>query len=285
MSVNTKKIHSFLEQFTTYVAAASGGCYMGAVLSTLFTLFITGKKLDKVFPEYLYTLIAVCIFIAPIIVFLFVAFRFEKKLKNTENSPQVRKSRLGTFFLLGTPAFLLITAGIFAANSLENDLLLLPGLFLFLFILFYSIFRPVESDIRRGNIKAFSFIFAFGLFFISSIILGRTGQEISYTGNDITAIKKLSVRQKEICFPPNATKIRLSGTTGSFEYSCHVKEKDFLSYMAKSSFEFKKITEQKKFDKTPVPYYECINGRKNGGGWTFRYTVPEEKFFGAYSHH
>ena len=71
----------------------------------------------------------------------------------------------------------------------------------------------------------------------------------------------------------------------SFEYSCHVKEKDFLSYMAKSSFEFKKITEQKKFDKTPVPYYECINRRKNGGGWSFRYVVPEEKFFGAYSHH
>ena len=64
-----------------------------------------------------------------------------------------------------------------------------------------------------------------------------------------------------------------------------VKEKDFLSYMAKSSFEFKKITEQKKFDKTPVPYYECVNRGKNGGGWTFRYTVPEEKFFGAYSHH
>lgn len=285
MSVNTKKIHFFLEQFTTYVAAFGGGCYMGAVLSALFTLFIAGKKLDKVFPEYLYTLIAVCIFIAPIIVFLFVAFRFEKKLKNSENCPQVRKSRLGTFFLLGTPAFLLITAGIFAANSLENDLLLLPGLFLFLFILFYSIFRPVESDIRRGNIKAFSFIFAFGLFFISSIISGRIGQEISYTGNDISAIKKLSVRQKEICFPPTATKIRLSGTTSSFEYSCHVKEKDFLSYMAKSSFEFKKITEQKNFDKNPVPYYECINRRKNGGGWTFRYTVPEEKFFGAYSHH
>lgn len=285
MSVNTKKIHSFLEQFTTYVASVGGGCYMGAVLSTLFALFITGKKLNKVLPEYLCTLIAVCIFIAPIIVFLFIAFRFEKKLKNTENSPQVRKSRLGTFFLLGTPAFLLITAGFFAAFSLENDLLLLPGLFLFLFILFYSIFHPVESDVRRGHIKAFSFIFAFGLFFISSIILGRTGREISYTGNNAAEIKKLSSRQKEICFPPNATKIRLSGTTGSFEYSCHVKEKDFLSYMAKSSFEFKKITEQKNFDKTPVPYYEYINRRTNGGGWSFRYIVPEEKFFDAYSHH
>ena len=53
MSVNTQKIHSFLEQFTTYVASFGGGCYMGAVLSTLFTLFITGKKLDKVLPEYL----------------------------------------------------------------------------------------------------------------------------------------------------------------------------------------------------------------------------------------
>ena len=285
MSVNTKKIHSFLEEFTTYVASVGGGCYMGAVLSTLFAFFITGKKLNKVLPEYLCTLIAVCIFIAPIIVFLFIAFRFEKKLKNTENSPQVRKSRLGTFFLLGTPAFLLITAGFFAAFSLENDLLLLPGLFLFLFILFYSIFHPVESDVRRGHIKAFSFIFAFGLFCISSVILGRTGREISYTGNNAAEIKKLSTRQKEICFPPNATKIRLSGTTASFEYSCHVKEKDFLSYMAKSSFEFKKITEQKNFDKNPVPYYECVNRRGNGGGWTFRYTVPEEKFFGAYSHH
>ena len=283
--MSAKRFYSFLEKFSTYFAALGGGCLMGAVLSALFTLFITGKKLDKVFPEYFYTLIAVCIFIAPIIVFLFVAFRFEKKLKNSENCPQVRKSRLGTFFLLGTPAFLLITAGIFAASSLENDLLLLPGLFLFLFILFYSIFRPVESDIRRGNIKAFSFIFAFGLFFISSIILGRTGDILSYTGNNAAEIKKLSSRQKEICFPPNATKIRLSGTTMSFEYSCHVKEKDFLSYMAKSSFEFKKITEQKNFDKTPVPYYECVNRRKDGGGWTFRYTVPEEKFFGAYSHH
>ena len=259
MSVNTKRIHSFLEQFSTYTAAIGGGCYMGAILSTLFALFITGKKLDKVLPEYLCTFIAVCIFIIPVIIFLFVAFRFEKKLKNTENSPQVRKSRLGTFFLLGTPAFLLITAGFFAAFSLENDLLLLPGLFLFLFILFYSIFHPVESDIRRGNIKAFSFIFAFGLFFISSIILGRTGQEISYTGNNAAEIKKLSVRQKEICFPPNATKIRLSGTTASFEYSCHVKEKDFLSYMAKSSFKFRKVTENKGFDKNPVPYYECID--------------------------
>ena len=83
MSVNTKKIHSFLEQFTTYVAAVSGGCYIGAVLSTLFALFITGKKLDKVLPEYLCTLIAVCIFIIPVIVFLFIAFRFEKKLKNS----------------------------------------------------------------------------------------------------------------------------------------------------------------------------------------------------------
>ncbi|MBO5760115.1 MAG: hypothetical protein J6S53_01075 [Lentisphaeria bacterium] len=285
MSVNTKKIHSFLEQFTTYVAAVGGGCYMGAVLSALFTLFITGKKLDKVLPEYLCTLIAVCIFIIPIIVFLFIAFRFEKKLKNTENSPQVRKSRLGTFFLLGTPAFLLITAGFFAAFSLENDLLLLPGLFLFLFILFYSIFRPVESDIRRGNIKAFSFLFSLGLFFICGLILGRTGDVLSYTGNNAAEIKKLSSRQKEICFPPNATKIRLSGTTMSFEYSCHVKEKDFLSYMAKSSFEFKKITEQKKFDKNPVPYYECVNRGKDGGGWSFRYIVPEKKFFGAYSNH
>ena len=283
--MSAKRFYSFLEKFSTYFAALGGGCLMGAVLSSHFVLFITGKKLDRILPKWLCTMIAVCIFIAPIIVFLFVAFRFEKKLKDPENCPQKRKSRSGTFFLLGTPAFLLITGGLFASFHLESDLLLLPGLFLFLFILFYSIFRPVESDIRRGNIKVFSFLFSFGLFFICGLILGRTGQDLSYTGNDISAIKKLSKHQKKICFPPNATNIRLSGTTMTFEYTCHVKEKDFLAYMAKSSFEFKKITEQKKFDKTPVPYYECVNRGKNGGGWTFRYTVPEEKFFGAYSHH
>ena len=77
MSVNTKKIHSFLEQFSTYTAAIGGGSNLGLVLSATFVLF-TGKQLDRIFPEWLCILIAVCIFIAPIIVFLFVAFRFEK---------------------------------------------------------------------------------------------------------------------------------------------------------------------------------------------------------------
>ena len=34
-----------------------------------------------------------------------------------------------------------------------------------------------------------------------------------------------------------------------------------------------------------LPFYEHSDRARNGGGITLRYSVPEEKFYGNYSHH
>lgn len=285
MKTFEKKLCTFLEKFSTYFAALGSGINLGGVLASFFALLVGRLKWDKLLPTWFCTLIAVILFLAPLLFLLIAAYKLEKKLKMQGISTvQGKKSRSGTFFLLGTPAFLLITGGVFISFHLENAFLLLPGLFLFLFILFLSLFRPFEMDMRRGYIKGFSFVFSLGIFLISALILGRTGKEISYTGNNVNAIKRLSPHQKKICFPQNAKNIKLTGSTMSFEYTCIVEEKDFYKYKAASTFEFKK--EEKSTIRTvKAPYYISNNRHKNGGGFTFIYSLPEKKFFGSYSHH
>ena len=53
--------------------------------------------------------------------------------------------------------------------------------------------------------------------------------------------------------------------------------------MKKSPFPFRKYTQTDR--RIPVPFYEYSYRARNGGGITLRYSVPEEKFYGNYSHH
>ena len=127
-------------------------------------------------------------------------------------------------------------------------------------------------------------IFAFLLFCIGAMLLGRAGRDVTYTGDSPSEIPRLSSWQRENYFPAGASEIRVRGTTTGFGWTCRLAEKDFLKYAEKGRFSFRKV-ERSDHIKFAGPYYEYNNRRPDGGGLTLRYSLSEKKLYGSYSDH
>ena len=127
-------------------------------------------------------------------------------------------------------------------------------------------------------------LFAFLLFCIGAMLLGRTGRPLDYTGDCPAEIPHLIPWQRENYFPAGASEIRVRGSTMAFEWTCRLAEKDFLDYAKKGRFSFRKVERSERFG-VAAPYYEYSSRRPDGGGLTLRYFLPEKKFYGFYAHH
>ena len=119
------------------------------------------------------------------------------------------------------------------------------------------------------------------------MILGRSGKDVSYQGNDPAGFPRSVLWIGEKYIPEGASDIRLNGSSTACDWTCRVSEKDFLKFKAKSGgIEFKKHEKPENvFDKGPFPYYIYVNRRSDGGGITLRYNVKTGKMTGSYSHH
>lgn len=168
---------------------------------------------------------------------------------------------------------------IFAGLSLPSAMLI-PAL-IFPFRRFSSGKHGFWTSVRVGG-----FAGAFFLFFFGCAILGRAGKEVSYRGNNLAELPRSVQWIGKTYIPAGASEIELSGRNTCCQWSCHVLEKDFLKFKAKSIFEFTLVKKPRDIlDKGPFPYYFYINCRGDGGGVTLRYDVNNQKFIGSYASH
>ncbi|MBQ9502752.1 MAG: hypothetical protein IJU70_11390 [Lentisphaeria bacterium] len=197
-------------------------------------------------------------------------------------------SRLQSVGLWLVPAFLLWAVFFALAWYFERDAFLwgLPATAL------AAVFAGVVFPFRRHkNTPVFGCagpVVAFILFCIGAVLLGRTGRDVTYTGNDVASIPHLFKWQKEHYFPAGAHDIKVRGNTMAFEWECRLSEKDFLDYGRKVKYSFRRIEKKGEgaLSREPLPpYYEYRRMDPDGGGLTLRYSVPEEKFRGFYARH
>ena len=202
-----------------------------------------------------------------------------------EDAPRSRLQSVGLWLV---PGFLLWLFFLALAWYYERDVFLLGLPAVLILAAAAGIVFPFR---RHKNTPVFGCagpVFAFLLCCVGLMILGRTGRDVTYTGNDIAAIPHLFKWQKEHYFPAGARDIRVSGSTMGFKWECRLSEKDFLDYAGKGWYSFRRVEKKGKdtFSREPrPPYYEYVRRESDGGGLTLRYSVPEEKFRGFYAHH
>ena len=123
---------------------------------------------------------------------------------------------------------------------------------------------------------------AFSIFFWGILILGRTGKQVSYRGDDPAAIPRSVQWIGKRYIPAGATKIELSGRSTACKWSCQVSGQDFLKFKAECPFAFSK-EERDHTGKGTGYLYE--NRHRNGGGITLRYDAENQRMTGFYSSH
>ena len=198
-----------------------------------------------------------------------------------EDSPRSRLQSVGLWLV---PGFLLWLFFFALALYYERDAFLLGLPAVLILAAAAGVVFPFK---RHRNTPVFGCagpLFAFLLFCIGAVLIGRTGLPVDYTGDSPAGIPHLTSRQRENYFPAGASEIRVRGTTAAFEWTCRLAEKDFLDYAKKGRFSFRKAGQTERFD-IAVPYYEYENRRPDGGGLTLRYSLPEKKFYGFYADH
>ena len=206
-------------------------------------------------------------------------------IQNDLPSERNETSRLQSCTLWLCSAFLTAFLSLVAAWYWESDL------FLFGFCAIpASLTAGLVFPFRKHAKGDFSGILGFGaaflIFFVGGLILGRTPRDISYAGDHPEKIPFLSDYQKKQFFPPHAKDIRLTGTTMACDWTCTVSERDFDEYRKRDRAPaFLKNAAVPGSEKWSKPYYFYNRRRGDGGGLTLRYSVPEQKFYGYYSHH
>ena len=198
------------------------------------------------------------------------------------------RSRLQSAGLWLVPGFLLWLFFFVLTWYYERDVFLLGLPAVLILAAAAGIVFPFRRH-RNGEVfGCLGVIFAFLLFCIGAMLLGRTGRDVTYTGNSISDIPHLNKWQKEHYFPAGARDIKVSGSTMGFRWECRLSEKDFLDYAGKGWYSFRRVEKKGKdiLSREPLPpYYEYVRRESDGGGLTLRYSVPEEKFRGFYAHH
>ena len=198
------------------------------------------------------------------------------------------RSRLQSVGLWLVPGFLLWLSFFVLTWYYERDVFLLGLPATLILAAAAGIVFPFRRH-RNGEVfGCVGPIFAFLLFGIGAMILGRTGRDVTYTGNSISNIPHLNKWQKEHYFPAGARDIEVRGSTMGFKWECRLSEKDFLDYAGKGWYSFRRVEKKGKdiLSREPLPpYYEYRRMDPDGGGLTLRYSVPEEKFRGFYARH
>ena len=285
-----RKTFSILDGFSLFFSSLAAGGLVSLFLTSFLVLATCTLGWSKWIPD------KALFFVLPVLLLLATGFFFRvirrQEKKGSGKELPCTKRRGTSFLLWGTPAFLLITGGLVISFHTESDLWLLPGLFLFIAVLLLSLFLPFVMEARNDGRRVFSFLAALGVFFFTGLVLGRTGHALEYEGEDVSGIPKLSSGQKKLFFPPNAKKIKLSGTTMAFQYTCTLEEKDFLAFQKENSYSFKTETDFRLLHEADGSCRECdsprqtfSNRRRDGGGASFTYIPGEKKFYGSWSHH
>ena len=181
-------------------------------------------------------------------------------------------------------AFLFCLAFFWLGWHWENDFLLLGIPSVLIIAPVMGCCFPFRRHVNGTAFAVLGPLTSFLIFSIGVMLIGRTGKPLDYTGDNVTEIPYLSSWQKDNYFPAGAAKIRVHGQTTCFEWECRLSEKDFLNYMKKSRFTFQKFTKPY-IRMKKAPYYQCIDRRRDGGGVSLFYSVPEQKFSGSYSDH
>ena len=255
------------------------------MVGSVLVLGLVMLKLEKYIPDYLVWSFLFILFSVMLAGGIFLAWKHGRhKLVQEE-----KKSRGQSVFLWETPAFLLFFLMLCISWATELDWPCLIGLGLPPLALIVALIFPFRHcrDGFWNAVRILGFLSAFSVFVWGSMILGRSGMDVSYQGNDPAKFPRSVLWIGEKYIPEGASDIRLNGSSTACDWSCRVSEKDFLKFKEKSGgIEFKKHDKPEDvFDKGPFPYYIYVNRSSNGGGITLRYEVKTGKMTGSYSHH
>ena len=255
------------------------------MVGSVLVLSLVMLKLDKYIPDPLVWSFMFILFGAMLAGGIFLAWKHGRhKLVQEE-----KKSRGQSVFLWETPAFLLFFLLLCISWKTELDWPCLIGLGLPPLALIIALIFPFRHCPNGfwNAVRILGFLSAFSVFVWGSMILGRSGMDVSYQGNDPAKFPRSVLWIGEKYIPEGASDIRLNGSSTACDWMCRVSEKDFLKFKAKSGgIEFKKHEKPENvFDKGPFPYYIYVNRRSDGGGITLRYNVKTGKMTGSYSHH
>ena len=201
---------------------------------------------------------------------------------------ETEKSRGQSFLLWETPAVLLFLLLFFLSWRTDLNWPLAVGLCLPIAALALALAFPFPRC-RNGfwtAVRILGFLGAFGIFFLGGLILGRTGKEVLYLGDDPAAFPPAVRWIGRTYVPAGASEIRLEGKSTACRWSCRVSEKDFQKFRAKCAFEFTPVEKPRDMaDKGPFPYWIYENRWRDGGGVTLRYEVGSQTLTGSYAHH
>ena len=204
--------------------------------------------------------------------------------RNDTPSARDETSRLQSCTLWLCAAFLTAILSLTGAWYWESDLFLF-GFCAIPAALTAGLVFPFRKHAKGDFTGILGFGAAFLIFFAGGLILGITPRDISYAGDHPENIPHLSDYQKKQFFPPNAKDIRLTGTTMACKWTCNVSERDFEAYRKQCRYPLVQKGKAADSAKCAAPYYEYSHMKNNGGGLCLRYSIPEQKFYGSYSHH
>ena len=255
------------------------------MVGSVLVLGLAMLKLEKYIPDYLAWSFLFILFGVMLAGGIYLAWKHGRHKLVLEE----KKSRGQSILLWETPAFLLFFLLFYIAWETDHDWPLLIGLGLPPLALITALIFPFRHCPNGfwNAVRILGFLSAFSVFFWGSMILGRSGKDVSYQGNDPAGFPRSVLWIGEKYIPEGASDIRLNGSSTACDWTCRVSEKDFLKFKAKSGgIEFKKHEKPENvFDKGPFPYYIYVNRRSDGGGITLRYNVKTGKMTGSYSHH
>ena len=255
------------------------------MVGSVLVLGLAMLKLEKYIPDYLVWSFLLILFGVMLAGGIFLAWKHGRHKLVLEE----KKSRGQSILLWETPAFLLFFLLFYIAWETDHDWPCLIGLGLPPLALITALIFPFRQC-RNGfwvAVRILGFLSAFSVFVWGSMILGRSGKDVSYQGDDPAKFPRSVLWIGETYIPDGASDIRLNGRSTACNWTCRVSEKDFLKFKAKPGrVEFKKQeTPRDIFDKGPFPYYIYVNCQRDGGGITLRYEVKTGKMTGSYSHH
>ena len=275
-----EKLRIFLDMLALTVAALGVAFVVSTAVMSMPVFILANSALPDGVMLTIWIALAGMIFCTCI----FAAWKYDRHKIIYEET----RSRGQSFLLWETFAFLLFYLLFVISFRTDLDWPVLIGLCLPVAALIAALAFPFRSC-RSGLLQAgrwCGFLGAFSLFFWGALILGRTGKIVSYRGDDPAGFPR-SVRWiGEAYVPAGASRIDLSGRSTACRWSCHVAERDFMTFKAKRAFDFSKVEKPRDImDKGPFPYYFYEKRHRNGGGITLRYDVKKQRMTGFYSHH
>ena len=259
--------------------------FAALMVGSVLVLGMMMLKLEKNIPDYLAWSFLFILFGVMLAGGIYLAWKHGRHKLVLEE----KKARGQSILLWETPAFLLFFLLLCISWATELDWPCLIGLGLPPLALIIALIFPFRHCPNGfwNAVRILGFLSAFSVFVWGSMILGRSGMDVSYQGNDPAGFPRSVLWIGEKYIPEGASDIRLNGSSTACDWTCRVSEKDFLKFKAKSGgIEFKKHEKPENvFDKGPFPYYIYVNRRSDGGGITLRYNVKTGKMTGSYSHH